>query len=124
MVKSSSSIWYSKNKKRAKLAQKEWHSKNSDHVRNNALLRNFGITLDEYNSILLKQNSVCALCERPEVAIDNRTGKIKNLSVDHDHKTGKVRGLLCHEYNTGIGKLQEDPLLLLKASKYVVKGGL
>ena len=85
------------------------------------LKKDYGITLDKYNKMAAKQNNKCALCNLPEKALDSRTKQIKNLAVDHDHITSKVRGLLCWRCNTGIGKLKDSPRLLVKAANYIKK---
>lgn len=77
---------------------------------------NYGISVDEYNALLLKQFGLCALCNLPETA--QIKGVLKKLAVDHCHDTKKVRGLLCLNCNMGIGKLMHDPLLLRKAALY------
>ena len=77
--------------------------------------RRFGITLDDYNRMLKSQNNRCAICNGTETG--NRTHN--NLSVDHCHATGKVRGLLCHDCNTGIGSMKDDVELLDKAIAYL-----
>lgn len=69
------------------------------------ILRNFGVTINEYEMLLLKQKGVCAICKEEE--------RGKNLAVDHDHKTGRVRGLLCSRCNTVLGRV-EDRVDLLK----------
>ena len=78
------------------------------------LLRNYGITLGEYNSLLEKQNGVCAICSLPQKSKRNT-----RFCVDHDHTTGEVRGLLCDSCNRGIGLLKDDSRLLDKAAKYL-----
>lgn len=78
------------------------------------LKHEYGITLSEWDELFRKQGGVCALCQR-----ECSTGR--RLCVDHDHVTGQVRGLLCHDCNTGIGKLQDDPELLVKAAGYVAR---
>lgn len=82
----------------------------------------FGISKEEYNNFLQKQNNVCAICKKPET----RTRKLKSgeivfrsLAVDHDHKTKKVRGLLCASCNTAIGLLKESPEILRSALEYI-----
>lgn len=72
----------------------------------------YGIAPDKYDELLVKQNGVCAICRKLCV-----TGQ--RLSVDHCHETGKVRGLLCHNCNHGIGKFKDKPELLLAAAKYL-----
>ena len=59
------------------------------------LAKKYGITEDEYTQMLLAQDRVCAICgDAPQATV---------LAVDHDHNTGKIRGLLCKNCNTGIG---------------------
>lgn len=59
--------------------------------------------------MLAEQHGVCAICKMPEHKINHMTGKIDPLSVDHDHKTGDVRALLCNECNRALGNMREDP---------------
>lgn len=69
------------------------------------------MTVEVYESLLSEQKGVCAICSRAEVG--------KKLCVDHNHKTGKVRGLLCALCNQSIGMLQEDVNVLQKAIEYL-----
>ena len=75
--------------------------------------RGIDITLEEYNRLLLTQGGVCAICQEP-----CSTGR--NLAVDHDHKTGRVRGLLCSRCNSAIGLLRDDPAIAYKAEQYLL----
>lgn len=79
--------------------------------------RKFGISHAEYAELHQKQNGLCAICFKPETA--TRNGKVKSLAVDHCHESGNIRGLLCYECNTGIGKLHEDEAILLAAIEYL-----
>lgn len=83
------------------------------------LLKKYGLTVDQYNKMLADQNEVCAICKNPETYRDKWDSGIKNLRVDHDHQTGKVRGLLCSNCNTGIGKFREDIAMLRRAVEYL-----
>lgn len=85
--------------------------------KNGRLLRQYGISLDEYNKILLEQNNACKICNKPETKMHKNI--VTDLAVDHDHVTGKVRGLLCFNCNLGLGKFQDDPIILEKAIKYL-----
>lgn len=85
------------------------------------LKKQYGITLEDYNRILEKQNHVCAICGNPERAIKKSTGKLIDLAVDHCHSTGKVRGLLCTGCNTGLGNFKDDTIILNKALLYLQK---
>lgn len=79
--------------------------------RNSYLVKNYGLTLEEYNMRLEAQNEVCLICEEPCIRL--------NLCVDHDHTTGKVRGLLCYSCNLAIGNMKDKPDLLRKAADYL-----
>lgn len=83
----------------------------TEKVRGYDMRRRYGITLQQYNAMLSKQDGVCAICKNQESRLENRskTGTTRRLYVDHDHKTGDVRALLCHECNTALGNMQEDP---------------
>jgi hypothetical protein len=81
------------------------------------LLSNYGISIDHYKQMLLAQNGVCAICERPETLV--KRGKIISLSVDHDHETGTIRGLLCNTCNRGLGLFCDDVGYLESAKQYL-----
>lgn len=90
-----------------------------DMQRRNARLKNYyGITLDDYNTLLAEQNEVCRICGLPERILDHRTKKPKYLSVDHDHITGQIRGLLCGNCNKNIGVI-ENKDFMKKAISYL-----
>lgn len=76
------------------------------------LLRLYGITLEQYAEIFAEQGEVCAICK-------SECGTKKSLSVDHDHLTGRVRGLLCNGCNTSLGHFKDSPLLLQRAIEYL-----
>jgi len=73
------------------------------------LRRSYGLSLEEYDSLVLLQEGRCALCESPALL----------LWVDHNHDTQKVRGLLCPSCNSGLGFLREHPDLLRRAVQYL-----
>jgi hypothetical protein len=77
-------------------------------------MRNFSLTTEQYESMLLEQNNKCKIC-----GIDRSDVK-KDFAVDHCHKTQKIRGLLCSNCNTGIGFLNDDISILRKAIKYLL----
>lgn len=79
------------------------------------LKKEYGITPEEYSELLFLQGGVCAICSQ-----DCQTGK--KLSVDHNHNTGEVRGLLCHNCNRAVGLLDDDPELMFKAAAYLTGG--
>jgi hypothetical protein len=77
-------------------------------------IRSYGISVEEYKDMLDSQNGGCYICgKEPE-------GR-RALDIDHDHKTGQVRGLLCSNHNRALGLLNDDIKLMLKAVEYLVK---
>lgn len=82
--------------------------------RERRLMRNYGLSNDAYARLLDIQGGVCAICKQAPDAEEN-------LPVDHDHATGKVRGLLCHSCNRAIGQLQDDPKNLRAAASYLLR---
>lgn len=76
-------------------------------------IRNYGIDVADYDRMLEEQGGGCYICgKKPEK---------RALDIDHDHKTGKVRGLLCSNHNRGIGLLEDDISLLAKAIQYLAR---
>lgn len=73
----------------------------------------FGITVEEYNRLLVSQGCRCAICRELPCK--------KRLAVDHDHETGKIRGLLCFECNIGLGKFRDSALMVEAALRYLTK---
>ena len=110
--------WYSKNTEKGLKNSKNRYSK---RLRTGAaskfnwkyrLKRRFGLTELEFLSVLEVQNSRCAICF-------SKSKTNRKLSVDPDHSTGKVRGLLCDTCNRGLGFFQDNVSLLLSAIKYL-----
>jgi len=81
-------------------------------LRRSHLMRKYGITLEQYDAMLLAQGGGCAICGTPEP-------EGTSLHVDHHHDSGEVRGLLCFGCNAGIGQFREDRDLLLAAAEYL-----
>lgn len=76
-------------------------------------MRKYGITVEIYNALLLEQNNSCATCLRAAKEFTKR------LAVDHCHTTGKVRGLLCSQCNTALGKYRDDIETMERAITYL-----
>lgn len=99
----------------------EWYklvSKEKDYLSNR--YKDYILVPDQYYTLARAQNYVCAICNQEETS-KSMKGNIKSLSVDHDHVTKKVRGLLCMRCNSGLGMFLDDPELLLNASKYLLR---
>lgn len=106
------------NRERIKKLQEVWRQNNPKKCQNyyrNSVLKIYGITPQEYDALLKNQNGKCAICRRPHTDFERR------LHVDHDHSTGKVRGLLCVKCNQGIGYLDDCPELLERARQYLLR---
>jgi hypothetical protein len=113
----------------AKARVKRWQQANAEQVNANQrrrrsmpeaklreraghLMRKYGMTLEQYDTMLEAQGGGCFICGRPP-------REDISLHVDHDHSTGKVRGILCFCCNNALADFQEDPELLKKAASYV-----
>jgi hypothetical protein len=79
------------------------------------LKRDYNITLDDYNNMLMAQNNSCAICGMPQNKLK------KNLCIDHNHKTGEIRALLCHSCNLILGNCFESISVLERAIEYLNK---
>lgn len=87
---------------------------NDKRARKNELNRYYNLTEQGYSDILSKQDMGCAIC-----GAEKSDSLHRRLSVDHCHKTEKVRGLLCTKCNNGIGNFNDDIILLKNAIKYL-----
>lgn len=77
----------------------------------------YGLKPEEFDCLLESQGKVCAICQQSGERIHR--GCKAGLVVDHDHKTGRTRGLLCSNCNHGLGHFRDDPQLLKKAAEYL-----
>jgi Recombination endonuclease VII len=121
--------WYLKNKDRVNAEANDykkqnpewyaaWQAKNRverhDRWKHNELRIAHGIGLDEYRELEKAQGGLCAICGEPQTSTHRQY-----LCVDHDHKTRKVRGLLCGSCNMGLGRFKDDPVRLRAAAEYL-----
>ena len=93
--------------------RKRYHE-NKENYRNSTYKRKYGISLDEYEKLLTEQHGLCAICS-------GECPSKRSLAVDHDHATGKVRGLLCANCNRGLGMFKDKIQALEKAITYLEK---
>jgi hypothetical protein len=109
--------YYSQNSTKEKRQKSYLKSKNTGVIkqqhRNNHLKTMYGITQDDYNGMFDEQKGCCAICGKHQFEIS------RALSVDHDHNTGQIRGLLCHTCNSAIGKFYDNIDLLENAITYL-----
>lgn len=96
-----------------------------EQIRHYGLQRYYGLTISEYAQMFADQNGLCAICKKPETAkLPGRKTKkdqkaVRDLSVDHCHKTGAVRGLLCNQCNHMLGAVDDNENVLLSAVEYL-----
>lgn len=102
-------LTYDREKKRNVMSREDQHRY--------GLRRHYGLSMDAYIAKLAAQSGVCAICSKPETVIVH--GKLKPLSVDHDHSTGEVRDLLCTNCNNTLGAVNDDVEHLEKCIRYL-----
>lgn len=90
-------LWYKRNKNKAWITKRRF-----------GLRQKFGITLEDYERMFRKQRGRCGICNRHAKTFT------KSLAVDHCHKTGKIRGLLCGMCNSFLGRIHDDPKPIIK----------
>lgn len=116
--------WQRANPARVREASARYRRAHPDKLRAKKLMEKYGLTQAEYDQMLADQGGVCAICKKPETKVDPRLNTLRRLAVDHDHATGKNRGLLCFACNTSIGLLKESPELLAAALLYLAQQGV
>lgn len=118
-----SRAYYQANKEARRLSSKLYQQANSERLstaaRTGHLRRRFGLTSADYQKLWEQQQGVCGICHFPETDVDRQSGKVRLLAVDHDHKTGLVRGLLCRRCNTALGLFEDDPERLNSCIEYL-----
>ena len=114
----STKTWRKNNPEKIREIRKRTDAKRKERKRHTNLMREYGISLEQYNEFLKFQNGVCAICKQPETQV-SRHGTPLPLCVDHCHTSGKVRGLLCRSCNLGIGNLKDSIDNLLNAILYL-----
>jgi Autographiviridae endonuclease VII len=106
------------NPDRVKRWKHDSYLRRKDRVRAYAIRRKFGIEPEQYDAMLAAQGGHCAICPATEPG-----GRDRFFHIDHDHKTGKVRGLLCRNHNLMLGYASDDPSILKAGIDYLAKAG-
>jgi hypothetical protein len=88
------------------------------HRKRKTNLGRYGLTRAEYDALVAKHDGLCDICRKPETKV-SKYGSPHDLSIDHCHKTGKIRGFLCQVCNKGLGLFYDDPERLEKAAEYL-----
>ena len=105
--------YYARNREALIEKKKQAYRLNKAPHRDRCLRKNYNLSLKEYERLLGQQHGVCAICRQPQSR--------RNLCVDHCHKTGKIRGLLCDSCNLVLGKFKDNGVLFMRTIKYLVK---
>lgn len=97
--------WRAENPEKVAASLRSWEERHQEHRRNYnrmvSLRKLYGMSLEEYENIMERQDGGCAICGR-------KPGSKRKHHVDHDHETGKIRGILCSQCNTGLGMFSDD----------------
>jgi len=113
---------YDKKRVKERTLQRRMFRLNNPEIWKARQLKRFhNITLEDYNLMFLQQNGVCAICGKEETIKNTKYNKPLDLAVDHDHKTNKIRGLLCACCNKALGMFYDNVLLLNSAIAYLEK---
>jgi hypothetical protein len=102
--------YYEKNKEKRLAYAKAWRMANP-HIKRAQRLKKYGITLEQFNTLLELQKFVCAVCYKQQT---------RTLNVDHNHTTGQIRGLLCGNCNRAIGYIYEDINIATALINYLI----
>lgn len=115
--------YFSKTKEKQLDKLKKWKKDNPDKVKSGNLRNFYGITLEKYQEMATSQHNCCAICGKHESnnIKDGRNNKIRSLSVDHNHSTGRIRGLLCYHCNIAVGMLKDSITNAMKLVEYLSK---
>ena len=113
-------LWRLNNPEVIREIRKRTDEKRRQTRRNKELERKYGLTYEDYLLMLDSQNGVCSICGRPERLL-GKGGVVRPLNVDHDHSTGKIRGLLCASCNLALGNLEDSVDYLKNAISYLEK---
>src|SRR5262245_43554588 len=106
--------WRQENPEKARASVEDFYKRNPGAKRNRHLVRSYGMTKEEFHTLLASQGGECAIC--PSTDPQRKFG---NFVVDHCHTTGKVRGLLCHRCNVALALANDDPDLLRAMASYL-----
>lgn len=114
--------FYEKNRDRLLAENRDWYQRNRSYRkayrkrfgREQALKSKYGLSLEQFEELLKRQNNCCAICRE-------RFLSTKDTHVDHCHKTKKIRGLLCYRCNHGLGKFKDNVRNLIRAAGYLLK---
>ncbi len=107
---------YLDNREKILAANRVWHAANREKVAVRKRTKKYGISREDYDSLLMSQGGRCAIC-----ATDSPGGSHGRFHTDHCHADGRVRGILCHNCNILLGMAGDKPAILQAAIHYLTK---
>lgn len=110
---------YKKKQARVVARVSKYRKENPEKIRDTKLKQAYGVGIDYYDAKLKEQNGVCGACKKN--ARNMWRGKLVRMALDHDHKTGKPRGILCIKCNRALGLLEENPTTINNLIDYIKK---
>ena len=123
-ARQSSREWARNNRERMNATRRAWRAAHPElsRARKLALRRKslYGLSVADVAALLAFQDGKCAICKR-DITVDDpyKTARRTRVSVDHNHVTGRIRGLLCPDCNRVLGMMHDDPALLRAAANYL-----
>jgi hypothetical protein len=98
----------------------KWGKENPERFFFNQIKAKYGISKEDYLNLVERQDNKCAICGNAETASNHwKENQTRRLAIDHCHKTGLIRGLLCYRCNTTLGKVEDNPELLRNMAAYL-----
>lgn len=110
--------YYQRTKAKRQAWAKTYRERKPEAIRDRRIRRVYGISGAEYAALFRAQDGLCAVCRRPDESQARRASS-EQLAIDHDHSTGRVRGLLCTSCNLALGHLKDDPLRIRALLDYI-----
>jgi len=105
--------WSKNNPKKVEKYRKEWYKDNSIYYKKWHIKNKYNLSYENWQMMWDNQDSKCAICKEPFT-------NPSSAFVDHNHKTGNIRGLLCFKCNFAIGFLRDDPKLTAEVIEYLL----
>lgn len=109
--------WQKENPDKVREHKRNWARANRQYSREKHLKRKYGMSIEDFNTMLAAQDGKCAICK-------SATAGPKGWAIDHDHATGVKRGILCMYCNLGLGHFKDNSDNLRAAIKYLAEGNL
>ena len=113
--------WAVNNPEKRMAHAKAFRARNPDYRMDMHLRASYGITLAQRNALLAEQGNVCAICRSTETGRKNNRGQQGGWMVDHCHRTGVIRGIVCHPCNMALSMAKDSPERLRAMADYLEK---